>query len=515
MTQESGKGDGWIIIHEGAELGDGCHRVLARRRRGGDTWDLTAGVKAERRPGAEPGQRLAALLRDAVGPVLPETVSDNGSHWSPRHAVCARRLPFYNPPEGDAWLFEVFDCGANARYRFVAPVRMDGDGARITDRPAVLDWSAAPLHRLNVRFRLSLESSPESETKERVWSYAEFFSGSIAGEEGTFILLDDGHEVLRAKDAWQVKSRVVYSGQVFHTVLAIGQDGGVEMQEDEVLPDRPPGVALALQAFERKVVEVAWRPVPSPPAAVPGPAAHIWWPLHAGSGFPAEALKLLVADPESAGPLAVDSLERLQDFDEDLMQILQSDETVVRCRSLKCHESDLWQAFLCEMFRPRGDSGGAEAEAKGGNGPDLLLAGHERARCIVLKEKSGDRVELLPLDWKSPGIYRLNDLLGFPAAGPQSAERIADYLQYFCSSLEGDPESYEDGIPTFTILEPVPADRVTWNGADRRWHVKGIEVVYGEQVFAADFSIDKEGVVEMLADNPHESSLPAEGAVLR
>jgi hypothetical protein len=113
----------------------------------------------------------------------------------------------------------------------------------------VLEGSSAPIHKLNRRIGLAIE------TPEAAQDYAMLFCNAVHGEEGRFHMIQSLGELapyckgdlapLEAMFApvevqadgenWRVRGLVRYGRGLFRSEFRLERDGGIEMVEDELL----------------------------------------------------------------------------------------------------------------------------------------------------------------------------------------------------------------------------------------------------------------------------------------
>lgn len=206
-------------------------------------------------PEAEARAMAAALLFEGDSGAL-ENVS-----------VSARRadLPFYDSVFLLHLMLQPRKDGSRRQELFLLL-------GRKSSRYLVLDGTSEPIHAVNRLEGVTISAETAAE-------YLRFFCFAVRGEEGPFLLLEEAHGAASDDDPPEVKAaralatplkpsgrddggRYLFDGVVhydrtlFHSAFAIGDDGTVEMLDDEpamgdvpsqaipVLPDLLPAAAL-------------------------------------------------------------------------------------------------------------------------------------------------------------------------------------------------------------------------------------------------------------------------------
>ncbi len=449
----------WRVVRAGPGINAVCRAVLEQRG-----W-AAPGAEARAGPASSAtADSIEARLLRAVRERLGRVADDDGS------AVCARRLSFFDTPAPqETWLFEVLEGSALARWRFL--VTLEGD--RISGGPYQLDWSSAPIHRLNTLLGLKSFDDPQ-----RAWDYLDYFCGSLSGQQTAFVLLGkdppDGFRWNSDAGRAEVEAaRMAYDGALFRIRLLLEADGGVEMLDDEPIEGEAPPWVGSLDKLG--LVDAAL----TEPQAGPAGQRIPWSAFHVGSRFPGTLRDILApADTTDDFRFAHRIL-----WTDELDRLFQADDALIRARPLSCYDGGHATSVLFEVFRP-GDGGRVE-----------------RARFIAIADRDEQRTRLVCLDWRSNVIHALNRELGLQfAAGDE--ERVGDYLEFFCSSLA--PESADAGIATFALGAPVGRDCIE-RAEDGSFVVSRVLVAHGSRQRLARFRVQPDGRVEMLEDEACET----------
>ncbi len=359
----------------------------------------------------------------------------------------------------------------------------------VSEKIVILGGNSAPVHELNQQGKLTLE------TEGQIKDYLRFFCECVWGDQGPFHIYEiphalDNDEISKLKKEieitgekpqyWIAKAHVIYADHVFNATFRINKNGSVEMVEDDPIQD---GVERLFEfAKPYCYARYKFNPAQSRQEATLMAVRPIQLKLNSFYGFPALPKWTLMAaklSEQLEQSLEIKTQQLHAPFSTSFQKEKESEVVFCSEKPLSFYPDYYWIRVYIEQ-KSNGDVSGGLID------------------CLwnpVTKE-------IVIVGGKSLPIHQLNQQGKLKL---ENHDQVKDYLRFFCECVWGDEGPFHiyekpHDLDNDEIKKLKKVIEITKENPEY-WIAKA-HVIYADYVFNATFHIYKNGLIEMVENEP-------------